>query len=307
MQSYEQHMKRAIEEAELYLGATHPNPPVGALGLDANGRVLGVAAHQKAGEDHAEIALLKLPGVRENIHTLVVTLEPCVHQGKTGPCVAAIVEAGISSVVVGTLDPNPKVMGKGTEYLEKAGIFIKVGVLQEECQALIRSFQKYISTGLPWVAVKRALWEKDHSMLPPSGKKTFSSPEALRYAHERRKRADAIFTASGTVLADDPLFTVRHVEDHPNKERFLVLFDRRKRVPFSWIERAKDLGFQVLWAKDWKEAMEYLAQKGVMEVLVEAGPTFSNFVFKEKLWDEKIDIVVGEREEKILHRFQESH
>ena len=304
MHPYEAHMERAIEEAQKYAGATCPNPPVGALALDAKGAVLGVAAHRKAGGDHAEIALLRIPGVAEKIHTLVVTLEPCVHQGRTGPCVKVIVETGIASVVLGTLDPNPKVMGKGKEYLERAGVSVQVGILEQKCRKLIQSFRKYITTGRPWVVVKRAFLE-GNGMFPPPGQKTFSSPEALQYAHERRKRAGAILTSSSTVLADDPLFTVRHVPDYPGKQRFLVVFDRRKRVPSAWYGRTKHLGFEVVRDMDWEEAMEFLGKKGVMEVLVEAGPTFTDFILKQNAWDEQINIVVGEKEEKIFHKFQE--
>ena len=305
MQIYERAMERAIGEASLYKGATSPNPPVGAVGLDEEGRFLSVAAHKRAGDMHAEIALLTNPLLRKKIHTLLVTLEPCSHYGKTPPCVEAIVEAGVKRVVIGCLDPNPRVQGRGVAFLKKAGVEVETGVLERSCKELIQSFQKYISTGIPWVVVKRAFWGEKKTMIPPPNKKTFSSEKALRYAHERRKIADAIFTASGTVLADDPLFTVRHVKDWEKKKRFLVLFDRRKRVPSAWCERAKSLGFELVTAMGVWEAMEFLGKKGVMEVLVEAGPSFSNFILEKEWWDEEIEILVQEKEEKIIHRLRE--
>lgn len=300
MKEFENAMRMAINAAEKFAGATAPNPPVGAIALDKSGKVLLGAAHQKAGLPHAEAKVLELAaklGKLSNIHTLVVTLEPCNHHGKTPPCVDAILKnKNIRRVVIGSRDPNPKVAGGGLEALKKAGIEVVEGVLEDECDFLIRSFSKHSFTGRPYVTIKSAL-DVNGSMIPPAGAKTFTSKPSLIFAHELRKRADAIWTGSGTVLADKPEFTVRWVPDHEGKKRFLILSDRRKRVPQSWLDRAKENGFNVHQADSFEEGLDFLGKAGVLEVLVEAGPTLRDAWLKSGLWDEHVVISQGNENE----------
>lgn len=285
-------MRLACNEALRYLGATSPNPPVGAAALDENGVVLAVAAHQQAGTPHAEAALLGLcrqQGILNRLHTLCVTLEPCNHHGRTPPCTEAILAADIRHVVVGTRDPNPHVTGHGIEWLRQSGLDVTVGVEEERCRQLIYAFGYSVTQGRPWVTVKRAL-DPQGSMIPPAGQKTFTSPESLRLAHRLRKRSDVILTGSGTILADIPAFTVRHVQDHPGKRRWLAILDRRCRVPKSYLEKSVARGFEPVLYQDLQEVLRDLGQRGAREILVEAGPQLSQAVLDSDLW--AMDIVL---------------
>lgn len=283
-------MREAIDIAQEHRGATSPNPPVGAVALDKDGKRLGSAAHERAGLLHAEAKLietLRTQNLLSRATTLVVTLEPCNHQGRTGPCVEAIAQSSIKEVIFGTLDPNPNVEGHGARALNQKGITTSVfqGTLGEECQNLIRPFRKWITTQNPWITIKTAHLA-DGSMIPPPGKKTFCNTDSLRAAHLLRKRADAIVTGSGTVLMDQPDLTVRLVPDHAEKKRFLVLADRRKRIPQEYIERKIQQGFTIILSENLRETFADLGRQNVLEVLVEAGPTLSESLLHEGLWDE---------------------
>ena len=297
MKNFEPAMRMAINAAEQFLGATSPNPPVGAIALDRNGKVVLGAGHQKAGTAHAEAKVLELAsklGKIRDIETLVITLEPCNHDGKTPPCTKAILKhPQIKRVVIGCRDPNPNVKGRGIEQLKSAGIEVLQGVLESECAFLIRAFAKQVRTGRPYVTLKAA-FNKEGSMIPPAGQKTFTSQASLIFAHELRKRSDAIWTGSGTVLADQPEFTVRHLPDHPGKQRFLLLSDRRRRIPKSWLESAEKKGFQLHYAETFSDGLDFLGKNGVLEVLVESGPTLYDAWFDSGLWDESVIIQQGQ-------------
>jgi diaminohydroxyphosphoribosylaminopyrimidine deaminase/5-amino-6-(5-phosphoribosylamino)uracil reductase len=293
-------MRMALNAAEKFLGATAPNPPVGAIALGRGGKVLLGAAHQRAGTAHAEAKVLELAeklGKLHEIETLVVTLEPCNHQGRTPACTETILHhRNIRRVVFGSRDPNPRVKGEGAERLRAAGIEVIGGVLENECDFLIRAFRKQATTGLPYVTLKAAR-QADGSMIPPAGQKTFTSKPSLIFAHELRKRADAIWTGSGTVLADDPEFTVRWVPDHPDKSRLLVLSDRRRRISAAWLAKAEKNGFRVHFAEEFRAGLEFLGKNGVLEVLVEAGPTLHEAWIQSGLWDESVVIIQGKESE----------
>jgi diaminohydroxyphosphoribosylaminopyrimidine deaminase/5-amino-6-(5-phosphoribosylamino)uracil reductase len=290
---FEKAMQMAINAAEQFVGQTAPNPPVGAIALDRQGKVLLGAGHARAGEAHAEAKVLELAqrlGKISQIETLVVTLEPCNHQGRTPPCVDAILKhKNIRRVVIGCLDPNPGVKGGGAERLKKAGLEVITGVLENECKFLIRAFSKHVRTGRPYVTIKAA-FTHDGSMIPPAGQKTFTGKESLVFAHELRKRSDAIWTGSGTVLADNPEFTVRWLPDHAGKERWLVLSDRRRRVSKDWLAKAERNGFHPYFADSLEAGLDFLGKKGVLEVLVEAGPSFRDTWLASGLWDESVVI-----------------
>ena len=284
--SFQNAMQTAAAEARKWLGVTSPNPAVGAAALDAEGRILTCAAHHKAGEAHAEALLIEAcrnQGILPRIATLCVTLEPCNHYGKTPPCTEAIIREGIKRVVIGAHDSNPHVKGGGIEKLRAAGIEVITGIAEEECRQLIHAFAYHAQTGKPFVTIKRAL-NHEGSMIPPAGQKTFTSAESLRFAHRLRKKADAILTGSGTILADHPLFTVRHVQDHPDKRRWLAILDRRGRVSKDYVEAAKARNFDVLIYKDSTEALKDLAAQGAQDVLVEAGPSLSQSLLDSGLW-----------------------
>ncbi|NDD91873.1 riboflavin biosynthesis protein RibD, partial [bacterium] len=192
--TWEHALQLAVEEAEFYRGATSPNPPVGAAGLDIDGNVLAVAAHQRSGSSHAErnlISDLQRRQLIEKLHTVVVTLEPCSHHGKTPPCTEALFSASVSRVVFAVRDPHPKASG-GESVLREAGLeviclsdFAPTHALQAARNQL-GPFLKVIQSGMPWITVKRAL-DESGSMIPPPGKKTFTSQESLQMAHILRR------------------------------------------------------------------------------------------------------------------------
>lgn len=291
----------AIRAATKFAGATSPNPPVGCAIFSADGHMLSCEAHQKAGSSHAEaaaIAVCRETGQHENIDTIIVTFEPCNHFGKTKPCVDAILATPARRVWIGTSDPNPRVKGKGADTLRSAGI--NVGWLEElkhpqmerlalAVHRLVAPFRKWSTTGLPWVTVKQAL-TRSGSMFPPAGRKTFTSTDSAVLAHKLRRRADAIITGSGTVLADDPLFTVRAIADHEDKSRPLAILDRRGRTPQSYIEAARSRRLDAKVECDIEDMLRHLGKIGVLEALVEAGPTVASAILEQNIWDEWITI-----------------
>jgi diaminohydroxyphosphoribosylaminopyrimidine deaminase/5-amino-6-(5-phosphoribosylamino)uracil reductase len=305
-------LRLALEAAHRVRGATAPNPPVGACLLDESGKVISVGAHERAGLPHAEaVALERARGVigtasagagaGARAHTLIVTLEPCNHQGRTPPCTEAILAAGIRRVIFGTPDPNPRVSGGGAARLLDAGLEVECAE-SSECRELIAPFARWSTTGLPWLAVKTAHRE-DGGMIPPAGHKTFTSAESLALAHDRRRRADAILTGSGTVLADDPLFTVRHVPDHAGKRRWLLVFDRRGRVPESWLSSARERGLEpLLWKGSLRAALTFLGERGCLEALVEAGPALSASTLESELWNEHVAIEAHSTRDRVVIR-----
>ncbi len=334
-------MKLALFEAQKFEGATAPNPPVGCALLDRGGNVLSVAAHQKAGTLHAEALAIKQCTTPECIHTVVVTLEPCNHTGRTGPCTEAILSTPAKNVFIGMPDPNPHVSGGGADRLRDAGLNVQflhsaksqnpvipaqTGIHHENCEAdigmdsrlrgndglirelnrLIAPFAKRATQGLPWITIKQAI-DAQGRMTPPAGRKTFTSQSSLILAHKIRRRADAIITGSGTVLADDPHFTVRLVDDIPNKHRHLVLFDRRRRVPQTYLDAAKERGFEISFADDLCSAIKHLGEQGALEVLVEAGPSLTNAVLESNLWDEHVLITKGEPDQIQIIQNKEPH
>lgn len=294
-------MTLAFVEAQKFEGATAPNPPVGCVLLDRHGNTLAAAAHQIAGTLHAEALAIKQcrdAGLVDKIHTVVVTLEPCNHTGRTGPCTEAILSTSAKKVWIGMADPNPHVEGGGADRLREAGLNVQflnqtdAPKLKSDLQRLIGPFAKRALQGLPWVAIKHAL-NAQGSMIPPAGQKTFTSQSSLLLAHQLRRRVDAIITGSGTVLADDPHFTVRLVEDFPNKQRHLVLFDRRRRIPQSYLDDATARGFKISFADHLLATLKNLSEQGALEVLVEAGPSLTQSFLDSNLWDEHVLITQG--------------
>ena len=177
--------------------------------------------------------------------------------------------------------------------------------LGQALHRLIAPFRKRVTLGLPWVTVKQAL-NRMGSMLPPAGQKTFTARSSLVLAHRLRRRADAIITGSGTILADDPHFTIRHVEDIAGKRRKLVLFDRRRVVSDDYVAGAEQRGFEVIFAGELESTLRALAKSGPLEVLVEAGPQLTAFILNSGFWDEHVLIsqaATDDGEDKIETRY----
>ncbi len=277
-------------------GATAPNPTVGCLLLDASGQTLIAAAHPGAGQPHAEALAIRLArnaGLADRIATVIVTLEPCNHHGRTGPCVDAILTTPASEVWYGLPDPNSVASG-GADRLRRAGLTVRSlaeldhpdrAALLSDATRLLAPFACRVQRRRPFITVKQAL-DRSGSMIPPPGQKTFTGPEALTLAHRLRRRADAILTGSGTVLSDRAAFTVRHVSDIPGKSRILCILDRRGRVDDLFLAEARLRGLRPMVAHDLDAALQDLATQGCNEVLVEAGPSLVSSLRDGGLWDE---------------------
>jgi len=201
-------MQRALDLAAKALGRTSPNPAVGAV-IVRNGRVIGEGFHRRAGLPHAEIeALRRLSGSARGA-TLYVNLEPCSHHGRTPPCADAVIAAELKRVVIGMVDPNPLVRGRGLRRLRQAGIEVKTGVLKDKCVRLNEDFAVFIRTGMPLVTLKLAA-SLDGRIATASGDSKWISGElSRRLVHELRNRVDAVLIGAETVRADDPQLTCR--------------------------------------------------------------------------------------------------
>ncbi len=223
-------MRRALALAEAGRYGASPNPMVGAVVLDSQGGVVGEGAHRRCGGPHAEIEALAVAGARAFGGTLVVTLEPCVHHGRTPPCVDAILAAAVRRVVIGCRDPNPAVAGRGVEALRAAGLEILEGVEADACRRLNRRFFHYMESGLPYVTLKMAL-TLDGKLAARGGRSRWITSEASRReGYALREEYDALLVGVGTVLADDPRL-VRHLGLNPDPHLRRVVLDSRLRTP----------------------------------------------------------------------------
>lgn len=239
----EHFLSRALDLARQGVGLTSPNPCVGAVVVDTNGAVVGTGSHTYDGLKHAEILALEQAGEKARGASLYVNLEPCSHQGRTGPCADALIAAGISRVVACMEDPNPLVTGKGFAKLRAAGIDVSCGILEEQAKALNESFAKFIRHHTPLVTLKAAMTldgkiaapkihTSDHTT-GASNRSAWITGEAARaHVQELRHQSDAILVGVGTVIADDPLLTDR--SGRPRRRPLLrVILDSRLRLPLE--------------------------------------------------------------------------
>jgi diaminohydroxyphosphoribosylaminopyrimidine deaminase/5-amino-6-(5-phosphoribosylamino)uracil reductase len=206
-------MRRALQLAALGLGRTSPNPVVGAVVLDAAGRLVGEGYHARAGEPHAEVGALAQAGERARGGTLVVSLEPCCHQGRTPPCCDAVIAAGVARVVLALRDPNPRVDGGGIARLRAAGLEVIEGVAEAEARALNAPFLHRLASGRPLAILKWAMSLDGRTALPNGDSQWISGPAARAWVHRLRAQCDAVIVGGGTVRADDPLLTSRGRRD----------------------------------------------------------------------------------------------
>ncbi|MGH8947021.1 MAG: bifunctional diaminohydroxyphosphoribosylaminopyrimidine deaminase/5-amino-6-(5-phosphoribosylamino)uracil reductase RibD [Acidimicrobiia bacterium] len=200
-------MRRALELAGSH--RPHPNPRVGAVVVAVDGRTLGEGAHQAPGMPHAEVEALRQAGQLARGATLYVTLEPCTHQGRTPPCVGAILESGVARVVVGAGDPDPRVSGSGIAALREAGLEVVQGMMAAGAEAVDPAYFRHRRTGLPMVTLKYAM-TLDGSIAAADGSSRWVSSETAREdAHRLRAGVDGVVVGAGTVRADDPQLSVR--------------------------------------------------------------------------------------------------
>jgi len=306
---YEYYMSKAIELAERAKGQTSPNPLVGAVIVNSEGTLIAEGFHEKAGCPHAEVVALREASA-DNLKgsTLFVNLEPCCHYGKTPPCAKAIIEAGISKVVIGSLDPNPKVSGGGIKALQEAGISVISGVLERQCAELNRFFFHWIQNKKPWVSLKIAATLDGKISIEPHGK-WITGLEARKQVHKLRSEFDAVLTGSGTIMADDPQLTVRLAE---GRNPVRVVLDRRLRCDkdkrvfqedglvllfTGSMEKAHQKGFQqanieiIEWDGNLMSMLSQLAERNILSVMVEAGNVVNSSFIRENAFNELLYFV----------------
>lgn len=225
------YMDRALFLAARGRGRTSPNPMVGAVVVSPDGVIVGQGFHERAGKAHAEVQALGMAGARARGATLYCNLEPCCHQGRTGPCAPRIVEAGIARVVAATIDPNPVVDGRGFSYLREQGVDVEIGLRQAAAVRLNQPFFTLTREGRPFVILKAATSLDGCIARTPGERTDLTSATANRHAHGVRAEVDAIGVGVGAILCDDPLLTVRGVYREGPLTR--VIFDRRLRTPPS--------------------------------------------------------------------------
>jgi diaminohydroxyphosphoribosylaminopyrimidine deaminase/5-amino-6-(5-phosphoribosylamino)uracil reductase len=316
--NHEAWMAHAIRLARLGLYTTDPNPRVGCV-LVKEGELLAEGWHRKTGEPHAEKIALANAGEDAADATAYVTLEPCCHHGRTPPCSDALVEAGVSRVVVAMQDPNPLVAGKGIAQLRAAGIEVVTGVCEAEAMALNPGFIKRMSSGLPFVRCKLAMSVDGRTAMADGESKWITSDASRRDVHRLRARSSAILTGSGTVLADDPSMTVRleaqalagTEPDETIRQPLRVVLDTYLSMsPDAAIlkqpgetlivttsddeeaaERLLETGATLLRQDhsheiDLESVLRHLAELGMNEILIEAGATLAGAAMQGGLVDE---------------------
>ncbi len=260
---------RALELAERGRGATHPNPVVGAV-VVSDGKIAGEGWHARPGGPHAEVVALDAAGPQARGSILYVTLEPCAHHGRTGPCTEAILAAGVAKVVAGARDPNAKAAG-GLERLSEAGVEVEL-VDSFEARAQNEAWRTWASLGRPFVTYKVAVSLDGRVTVP--GERWVSGEESRRLVHELRAASDAVAVGMGTVRADSPALTARVVEA-PRQPR---------RLAFGSGPLPEGSGLELV-SEPLPDALSRLAQEGVQSLLLEGGPTLASSFLADDLVD----------------------
>lgn len=299
-------MRQCIRLARKSEGQVSPNPLVGAVVLDSNGEIAGMGRHEKYGEAHAEVNAINEAGEKARGGTIIVNLEPCSHFGKTPPCADLIIKYGLKKVVIGCVDPNPEVSGKGIEKLKDAGIEVETGVLEKECKALNEIFFKNQIQSLPFIAIKTAT-TMDGKIATKTGSSKWITGEKARADVQRlRNKYDAILTGSNTIKIDNPSLTCRKPKGQ-NPIR-IIIDSKLKTNPKSKVYN--DDGIKVYVAigenieqKGFSKNIEFikcplinekidlnfltlkLYEKGIRSVLIEAGGDLNGAFIKAKLVD----------------------
>ena len=314
-------MAQALRLAEKGLYTTTPNPRVGCV-IAGDGRVLGSGWHECAGEPHAEIHALTQAGELARGATVYVTLEPCSHHGRTPPCAGALIKAGVGRVVVAMVDPNPQVAGEGLAQLQQAGIRTDIGLLENEARQLNLGFISRMTCGRPWLRLKIAASLDGKTALNNGVSQWITGADARRDAHRLRARSCAVLTGIGTVLADDPMLTVREVETP--RQPLRVVVDSGLRMPPTAkmlleeevlvvtassdparAARLREAGAEVLVLPpldgrvDLARMLDELGRRGINEITVEAGRGLNGALVRQGLVDEFViyfaPLLLGDR------------
>lgn len=312
-------MLAALQEAKKGKGRVSPNPMVGAV-LVKNNKIISHTYHHQAGEPHAEVLAIKKAGKKVIGSILYTNLEPCCHYGKTPPCVKAIIKAGIKTVHIAMLDPNPKVAGKGKKELEKAGIKVVVGEEKQEALLLNEIFVKYITSHKPFVAAKWAMSLDGKTATRAGESKWISGVESRLLAHKLRRQYDAILVGVNTVLKDDPRLTARLHDVHPRqtvrivvdsagktpvsakifKARGKVIIAATKKLSKNKKQKYQERGAEVITTKsnndkvNLKELMKELGKREITSVLIEGGGEITASFLEQNLLD-KIYAFIGNK------------
>lgn len=269
-------MSLALVLAGSGIGQTWPNPSVGCVVIKDD-NIVATARTADGGRPHAESQAIAWVDATDA--TIYVTLEPCAHQGQTPPCANTLVKAGVREVVIGCVDPDPRVAGKGIEILRNAGINVVTGILENECREMNKGFFKFIEKGTPYVMLKAAI-SADGKYAEGNGAPCWvTGDEARHEVHRLRAEYDAIATGTGTILADNPRLDCRIIglnECSPIK----VVVGKREIPEDANIRLGKPV-----WHYP-RLSLTDLADKGITRLMVEAGPTFSNALLKENAVDE---------------------
>ena len=311
-------MKRAIELAKKGIGYTSPNPLVGAV-IVKDGRIIGEGYHEVYGGPHAEVNAFRNAKEDVNGATMYVTLEPCSHYGKTPPCANAIVEKEISKVIIGMMDPNPMVAGRGIKILQDNGIQVITCILEDEVKKLNEIFIKYITTKRPFGILKTAM-TLDGKIATSSGDSMWITNEASRnYVHEIRHRVSGIMVGVGTILSDNPKLTTR-LHNKEGKDPTRIIVDTTARIPLdsnvlnnnskaktiiATTERANNEKLQAIKEKgaeiiitplkdnkvDLSFLMKSLGESGIDSVLIEGGSTLNYSALEEGIIDKVISFI----------------
>lgn len=303
-------MRRAIELARLGQYSTKPNPNVGCV-IVKDAQLLGEGFHPRAGQPHAEVFALRQAAEQAQGATAYVTLEPCAHYGRTPPCAKALVDAGVAKVVVACPDPNPLVAGKGVQILKDAGIQVDVGVAEAEARQLNLGFLKAMATGVPYVRLKVASSLDGRTAMASGESKWITGTAARADVQHWRAISAAVLTGIDTLLADDCLLNVRHLEGvddiHSVVQPKRIILDRQGRLPLSaqilqqpetvmvmgpYRAGLAALGVLQLEPQPLATLLAQLVQQHqIYDVLVEAGATLSTAFLQEGWVDEVISYV----------------
>lgn len=313
-------MAQALRLAAHGRYTARPNPMVGCV-IAQGETVVGEGWHQRAGEAHAETIALQAAGERARGATAYITLEPCAHEGRTGPCAQALIQAGIARVVAAMRDPFPQVDGAGFAQLREAGIQVQTGLLESQARALNAGFLSRIQRGRPWLRVKLASSMDGRSALASGESKWITGEAAREDVHRWRARACAIMTGSGTVLADNPSLTVRLPEGVEVAPPLRVVLDPGLATVARGKVREGDAPTLYLHAPDAKPpggfsarhaavpmqsgmlnlhaVLKLLGDRGINEVQLESGATLAGALLREGLVDELLlyvaPVLLGDR------------
>lgn len=300
------YMKRALMLARKGVGKTSPNPAVGCV-IVKNDRIIGEGWHKKAGGPHAEIFALSMAGSMAADADVYVTLEPCCHKGKTPPCSEALIKAGVRRVIAGMKDPNPRVCGGGLQALSDAGIVTYCGLLEEDCRSINSAFIKHVASGVPYVTYKCAMTLDGKISTSTGQSRWISCAGSRKIAHKLRAASDAIMVGVDTVIADDPLLTVRHVK---GKNPVKIIVDSYLRTPLKSAvldsntiiatlqtdpliqQRFLTKGVSLLFCSEINgkvnlaDMMMQIGKRGIQSILLEGGSRLAGEMLKLGLIDE---------------------